>query len=110
MEAPMVVREIEVVRKRAARVGVITNANLFVLERPHEPFANGVIGRGSGATHANSDSALAQDREVVIGAVRSAAIGVMNESRAWLSAPERHLQCIDRQRGSEMRCQRPADA
>ena len=99
MEAPMVVGMIEVARKRSPRifeVGVVANANFFIFERAHEAFANGIVRRRSGSTHANVDSPFAQDREVIVSAVRSAAVGVMNESRARRSTAQRHLQCLDR--------------
>jgi hypothetical protein len=47
-------------------VDVASNANLLIFERSHEALANGVIGWGAGAAHANLHRVQTQDGEVFI--------------------------------------------
>src|ERR1700729_1621669 len=113
MQPELVVGVVEVAGNRTASVGVVgvvSETNLVVLKRSHEPLADGIVRWRTGTAHTDLDCVRSQDRNVLVRAVRAAAVGVMDQTCRGPATPQSHLQGLDGGGRSKRGRDRPADA
>ena len=112
MAAARIVEAFEVVEDRHARLGVGAPAaaiDQLALERGEERFGHRVIEAVAHAAHRWRDASLAAAPTKRQAGVLSAVVCVVDQSSSRLSIPQRHLEGIEYELGSEVVSHAPPD-
>src|SRR5208282_2721052 len=95
-----VVKAFDVVAdRRGSKVarGEVLVVDVFSLERGEKAFSDGIVVAIARSAHARHDAVGREDAPVVVAGVRAASVGVMDETRARATRPERLVERGERE-------------
>src|SRR5215210_24710 len=94
---------------RYLSIGETSSMHELGLQGGDEALCHRVVQGGSGPSHRRNDADLFEALAEGDRCVLDAAVGMMHESRRWLTPPHRHLEGIHHKLGSHVGVHRPPD-
>src|SRR6266849_3522877 len=108
MAASLIVEDFDKLKHRALRiVAGLESITELDLHRREKRFHHRIVETIAATTHAARDALGLEDRLVILTGIRTAAIGVMQQTRIGAPTLQRHLERLDRQVAIIDRADRP---